>query len=383
MWAFFISRQYREGREYLLAGDETVATKVGKETHGVGRFFSSLFGKPISGISFFGLSLIDVEARRSIPIRIEQFIREKLEKGKSLEKKAAAKKAKSAKEKKPRGRPKGSKNKNKETAPFSAELMQIQGMLKKFQEQNAGFLKIKHIVMDGHFGNKNALRMALECGLELISKLRHDSALFEPFTGEYRGKGPRPRYGSKIDYANLPEKYLKKTSTEKDVQTRFYQAQLLHKEFKNPLNIVILEKTNLKTQAKAHVVFFSSDLDLSYEKMVDFYSLRFQIEFNFRDAKQFWGLEDFMNVTPTAVTNFANLSFFMVNFSHQLLADFRNTNPEAGLIDLKAHYRGRLYLDEAIKMLEKKPEPFLLAQIYSKLAHIGQIHPIHHLLTGT
>jgi len=26
------------------------------------------------------------------------------------------------------------------------------------------------------------------------------------------------------------------------------------------------------------------------------YSLCFQIEFNFRDAKQYWGLEDFMNV---------------------------------------------------------------------------------------
>jgi putative transposase len=29
---------------------------------------------------------------------------------------------------------------------------------------------------------------------------------------------------------------------------------------------------------------------------VDYYSLRFQIEFNFRDAKQYWGLEDFMNM---------------------------------------------------------------------------------------
>ena len=37
------------------------------------------------------------------------------------------------------------------------------------------------------------------------------------------------------------------------------------------------------------------------------------IEFNFRDAKQHWGLEDFMNVTPTGVTKAANLSLFMVN----------------------------------------------------------------------
>jgi putative transposase len=35
----------------------------------------------------------------------------------------------------------------------------------------------------------------------------------------------------------------------------------------------------------------SSDLKLSSEKIIDYYKLRFQIEFNFRDAKQFWGLK--------------------------------------------------------------------------------------------
>jgi putative transposase len=56
-------------------------------------------------------------------------------------------------------------------------------------------------------------------------------------------------------------------------------------------------------------------LELPYDRLIDFYSLRFQIEFNFRDAKQFWGLEDFMNVSQAAVTNAANLSLFMVDVS--------------------------------------------------------------------
>ena len=69
---------------------------------------------------------------------------------------------------------------------------------------------------------------------------------------------------------------------------------LLHKAFTQPLHIVILAKTNLRTQARAHVVLLSSDLDLAYAPLVDYYGLRFQIEFHFRDAKQYWGLEDFM-----------------------------------------------------------------------------------------
>ena len=38
---------------YLLAGDETVVSKAGKHTHGVGLSFSSLYDQPIRGLSFF------------------------------------------------------------------------------------------------------------------------------------------------------------------------------------------------------------------------------------------------------------------------------------------------------------------------------------------
>ena len=59
---------------YLLAGDEVVISKAGKHTYELDRFFSSLLNKPISGLSFFRLSLISVEQRHSFPIQIEQVI---------------------------------------------------------------------------------------------------------------------------------------------------------------------------------------------------------------------------------------------------------------------------------------------------------------------
>lgn len=105
-------------------------------------------------------------------------------------------------------------------------------------------------------------------------------------------------------------------------------------------------------------------------------AMSFQIEFNFRDAKQFWGLEDFMNLSQTAVTNAANLAFFMVNLSHDLLADFRQHNPDSGIIDLKAYYRGFRYVHEMLKMLPEIPEPILLTQIFAKLTSLGRIHNV-------
>ena len=55
----------------------------------------------------------------------------------------------------------------------------------------------------------------------------------------------------------------KETTVEGHIQTSLYQAQLLHKEFAQPLNVVIIVKTNLRTQAQAHVILFSSDLELA------------------------------------------------------------------------------------------------------------------------
>ena len=150
--------------------------------------------------------------------------------------------------------------------------------------------------------------------------------------------------------------------------------QLLHKEFTQPLNVVIIAKTNLRTQARAHVVLFSSDLALAYAPLVDYYGLRFQIEFNFRDAKQYWGLEDFMHVTPTGVTNAANLSLFMVNVSYCLRADVRQHHPDYSILDLKADCRGYKYVEETIKLLPEKPEPVLLRQILNQVAGLGRIH---------
>jgi putative transposase len=132
-------------------------------------------------------------------------------------------------------------------------------------------------------------------------------------------------------------------------------------------------------------------LKLLYEKLYDYYTLRFQIEFNFRDAKQYWGLDDFMNIKEEAVTNAANLSFFMVNFSSVLLRHYRENNPEFSVLDLKSHYRGCRYASETIKLLPQKPDGILhrpdaptgLAEIFEQIARLGMVHPVFQPVPAT
>jgi hypothetical protein len=375
-WLFVRQHLVQPGGTYLLAGDESVVTKSGKATFGLDRFFASLAGKVIPSLAFFALSLIDVEQRRSYPTAVEQVVRSETEKAVSQAQKKERKKKtqKRATGSKPTGRPKGSRNQNKSQVVWTPELRLIHNMIQKQLCLIGQWLTITHLLLDGKFGHNNAVQMALGCGLHLVSKLRHDAALYLPYDGPYSGHGPHRKYGDKINYAAIPAEYLKETSTQDDIQTYIYQATMLHKGFAARLNVVIIRKHNVKTDRWAQVLLFSSDLDLTYAQLIDYYSLRFQIEFNFREAKQYWGLEDFMNVQETAVTNAANLSLFLVNVAQVLMRHFRQQYADFNVLDLKAFFRGRKYVAETLKLLPEKPEPILISHILEQVSQLGSIH---------
>lgn len=368
-WLFFRTHLLREDDVYLLAGDETVVTKAGKHTYGLDRFFASLYDKCVPSLAFFTLSLISTHQRRSFPIAVEQVVRSAEEKAAARAKAAAKTQAK----RKP-GRPKGSTTKAKTSVELPAELARIQTLLLQLLARIGKAIKLTYLVLDGHFGNNSALQMVLHCKLHLISKLRCDSALYLPYDGPYAGHGPKRIYGNKLDVQALPQRFLEQTTVEQGIETCIFQLAARHKTVAQALNVVIVVKTNLKTQAKAHVILFSSDLALAYDKLLDYYCLRFQLEFNFRDAKQYWGLEDFMTISPTAVTNAANLSLFMVNLVERLLQDIRPRDPLFSVLDLKAQCRGAKYVEETIKLLPERPEPVLVERIFSKIVGIGRIH---------
>lgn len=376
-WCFVRHTLWDKDATYILAGDEVVVTKSGKQTHGLDRFFSSLYKRPVQSLCFFNFSLINTKTRSAYPLLSKQVIRDEVGGPKSSDKKAKKqKKNVQSKKKKSPGRPKGSKNKNKAKPELSLYLRFIQDHLKALLTRISRDLSIVYVVLDGAFGDNDATQMIRQCDTHLISKLKSNSALYFPYKGPYAGRGPKRKYGDKIDYDNIPTEYLKETSFDKDIQTDIYQMTMLHQRFAKSLNVVVIHKTHLITKAKAHVVLFSCDLKLAYETLIDYYRLRFQIEFNFRDAKQYWGLEDFMNIKETPVHNAANLAFFMVNLSHVLIQQIRKYthNPDFSVADLKARFRGLKYLNETLKLLPEKPDPIFIQLISTQIAKLGSIN---------
>lgn len=356
----------KPGETVLLVGDTTVISKSGKQTFGVDRFFHSVIGKPVQGLAFEALSVVNPTTRQSYPVRMMQLVKQA---------NPTKPPSKLKKEHKRRGRPKGSKNKNRRSVVFSEQQERHQKWIKATKRLlNSCRIQVTHFVYDGAFGNNVSAQLVQQCGLHLISKLRRDSALYFPYEGVQKMQGANRKYGQKLEYDRLSEVHLKSSTMEKGIQTDVFQMTLWHKRFADQLNIVIIRKTKVTHNKVAHIVLFSTDLTQGHQQMTDYYCLRFQIEFNFRDAKQFWGLEDFMNVKQRRVHNFANLSMMMVNVAHKLIESRRITQPYFSVNDLKAEFRGRKYALELLKLLPELPNELLIDSFFDQIGKLGSIN---------
>ena len=348
-----------------MAGDETTVTKSGKWTYGLGRFFSSIYSRAVPGIGFFSLCLIGVSSRQASPLLMEQL-------DPAMKKYTKVKKGKPTGTGK-RGRPQGSPKKNRHEVELTDYLKWIQGNIQKTLKLIGDQLQITYFVYDGAFGNNACLQMVKRCGLRLISKLQCNSALWFPYAGEYPGQGAPKKYGAKVDYGKFSPKYFRQTTCKKGVEEKIYQIQVWHRNFADLLNVTILQRRRVSDGKVAQVILFSDDLQLSWEKMLLYYRLRFQIEFTFRDAKQFWGLEDFMNIQQTPVENAANLSMFMVNLSHILARQTQEA--KTSMLDLKARFHAAFYLEQLLKIHPQIQQVISFEKLQNAMTNIGCIHP--------
>ena len=127
-------------------------------------------------------------------------------------------------------------------------------------------------VGDGHYGCAPMVEGLQERGLELVSKLRCNAVLWVPWTEPPTGR-PR-KYAGRFDRADIP---ALPTVDLEDEGRRLHHAQLYYKPFKRLLRVVF-------------VLDIDADPEMAPERIYRIYRDRFQIEFNFRDAKQHLGL---------------------------------------------------------------------------------------------
>jgi hypothetical protein len=370
-------------QRYILAMDETVKGKAGKHTFGLGWFYSSIAGKVIRAISYHVVSVVDTKRERSFVLAGSQTV--KPDAGKAPKKqRPKAGKGKGREKQSPKGRagrPKGSRNKQN-IKEESLLYRSFEELLRTVLPLLAAMgLCMRYVAADGAYGNKTCCIVTRELGLWLVSKLNRNTVLYLPDQSGYGGKGRHKKYGEKLDYQGIPGKYLVTTSVDKKerTQTKTYQVKgVWTKHIPCLLNVVILVKTDLQTLKTGRVVLFSTDLELAAGAIVHFYSQRFQIEFNFRDAKQYFGLADLKNVKEQQLDNAVNLAFFMDNVSLILLEQAKELwkAEHVGIQDLKAHYRAEKYLRDILNTLELDEKSILSLPQLAAIRQIGAINPV-------
>ena len=346
------------GKEVILVADESTVSKSGKKSYGLGYFYSGLQNRAIKGISFLSFSLVDVQSRRAYPLFTKQMKKQKKEESKTTVNNKV-------------GRPKGSKNKNSKDKRLKGVFRVVSYFLKIILKV-IKVPNLQYFVYDGAFGNSSGVQATRKAGLHLISKLKKNSALYFKYSEKRKGRGRPTIYGEKIDVSALPEKYLKDTKIDKDIEIRFYQFEALHKTISHSLNIVIIYSKNIKTKKETHTILFSTDLKQEFQKIIDYYSLRFQIEFNFRDAKQFFGLEDFMNIKKRRIHNFANLSMFMNSLTY--LVHKKSGFSNYSVNDLKSIFVAERYTREVLKLYGQNVDDILINEAISKVSSFSLIH---------
>jgi len=345
---------------YFLAIDETVEDKSGESTSKIGYFFCSKAKRAIKSVKFSTLSLIPANERKSYVVDMEQMEQDKelAAANRELKAAAAAKKQKARKEKagkgksgeKPEaekakgGRPKGSKGKAKEKSA-SKSYVALEAMLDRVLPLlHLSGIFPAYLVGDGAYGNMTGCLIAAERGMRLISKLHCNSALYHrPEKGSKKRK-----YGNRVDLSDM-DRHRICEKRQKGCTITYFQINCVRTEHIDSwLNVTFMRCRFANGKKDAWVLLFSTDLGLEGMAMADYYSLRFQIEFNFRDAKEHFGMSDFKSTKPTQVTNAVGMSFLMVNLSHVLIAQTKGALGAdfLSIQDLKSYFRGVFYAEK-------------------------------------
>jgi hypothetical protein len=146
---------------------------------------------------------------------------------------------------------------------------------------------LRYVVADGFYSKVKWVEGVTNLKLEAIGKLRRDANLRYLNQDVYSGRGRPCKYAGKVDLANYSKFEL---VTQLSNGVKLYTAIVWSISLKRKIRVCYL--LNNFTSSCSYAVLFCTNLELDALSIYLYYKARFQIEFIFRDSKQFTGLAD-------------------------------------------------------------------------------------------
>ena len=169
---------------------------------------------------------------------------------------------------------------------------------------------VQHFVADGYYARRKVFQTLTQHGKHLIVRLRCDANLRYLSDGRRRPgqKGPTPRYAGKVRWTDL-SRFDYVGVLEDKPHIALYTEVLNSPHFKRDFRVVVL----VNRRTNKYVILASTDVGQSAQEVVSYYRLRFQVEFLFRDAKQFAGLSHCQARSEAKLDFHFNMSLAAVN----------------------------------------------------------------------
>ena len=230
----------------------------------------------------------------------------------------------------------------------------------------------RHLAVDGQFAKKKWLDGVEAVGLHTIGKLRCDANMRFFYTGRRRAKGSgrQKTYAGKVDWQDLSRfDYI----TEQD-GLELYTQVVNHVSPKRTLRVVVvLDRRDPKKPR--YTLLFSTDLDLDAVVLFYMYKARFQIEFIFRDAKQFTGLTDAQTRDAGRLHFHFNAALTTLNIAK---IELRQAQPDAqpmvySIASVKACYFNDLFLQRFFSTFGWDPSWLKKSPLYQRLREFGRM----------
>lgn len=257
--------------EQALVIDASFVPKSGKHTYGRDRFWNGSHSRTEKGLEISTLAWLDLTGNGAYCLSVEQT-------------------------------PPSADTSDPEATRMDVYLDQLSRVVKAH-----GLSFLRYVVADGAYSKQKFVAGVLDLGMHQIGKLRADANLRYLYQGPKRpGRGRQKTYDGKVYFNDLSR--FERLDTE-DEHIVLYHQVLNHVQLGRNLKVVVV----VNTQHNRYAVLFSTDVDLEPLKLYRSYKARFQIEFIFRDAKQFTGLSDCQARSKAKLDFHFNASLSAVN----------------------------------------------------------------------
>jgi hypothetical protein len=256
-----------------LVMDASFVPKSGKHTYGLDRFWNGSHSRAEKGLEISTLAWLDITAHCAYCLSVEQT-------------------------------PPSAEIADPETTRMDVYLGQLSRVV---TTHDLRFLR--YVVTDGAYSKQKFVAGVRALERHQIGKLRADAHLRYLYHGPKRpGPGRQKTYDGKVTWSDLSR--FERLDTE-DEHIVLYHQVLHHVQLKRDLQVAVV----VHTQRNRYAVLFSTDVDLEPQRLYRYYKARFQIEFLFRDAKQFTGLSDCQARSKAQLDFHFNASLSTVTFA--------------------------------------------------------------------